>query len=98
METKTEVITLEFPFSVIGANLPSKITVHLEGTTVEDLFRKVCADTGKKMRRFFFTEKGEWNSVLNILVNEKSIRELKGEKTELTSGDEVIVLFPYSGG
>jgi molybdopterin converting factor small subunit len=99
MEIKNEaVIYLEFPFSVIGIDLPSRTTVRLKGTTVEDLFRELCSDIGKKMRKFFLTDDGKWNSVFNILVNEKSILELNGKKTVLTSGDVVTVLFPYSGG
>jgi molybdopterin converting factor small subunit len=91
-------IILDFPFSVVGVDLPTRNSITVKGDTVEDLFRKLSSQYGRKMRRYFFDEEGTWNSVLNILVNETSILHLNREKTVVKSGDVVTVLFPYSGG
>ncbi|MBU7014588.1 MAG: MoaD/ThiS family protein [Theionarchaea archaeon] len=96
--SRSKTITLDFPFSVVGVDLPARHTVDVKGDTVEDLFRELSSQYGRKMRRYFFDEQGTWNSVLNILVNETSILYLNHEKTTLKPGDVVTVLFPYSGG
>ncbi|MBU6998356.1 MAG: MoaD/ThiS family protein [Theionarchaea archaeon] len=96
--SKSNSISLDFPFSVVGVDLPARTVMDMKGETVEDFFRELSSQFGSKMRRYFFDEKGTWNSVLNILVNETSILYLNREKTVLKSGDVVTVLFPYSGG
>jgi molybdopterin converting factor small subunit len=96
--SEPRIIILDFPFSVVGVDLPTQNTVTVKGDTVEDLFRELSSQYGRKMRRYFFDEQGTWNSVLNILVNETSILHLNRDKTVLKSGDVVTVLFPYSGG
>ena len=95
----SDTITLDFPFSVIGVNKSAKSQISLDATTstVEDLFRHLST-IHEKMARYFFDEKGEWNSIFNIFINKKSILDLDGEKTVLHPGDVVTVLFPYSGG
>jgi molybdopterin converting factor small subunit len=84
---------------VIGVNKSAKSEVSLDNTisTVEDLFRYLSRVHGK-MDRYFFDERGEWNSIFNIFINKKSILDLNEEKTVLHPGDVVTVLFPYSGG
>ncbi|MGC1122748.1 MAG: MoaD/ThiS family protein [Candidatus Methanofastidiosia archaeon] len=96
--SRPKTITLDFPFSVVGVDLPARSTMDVKGDTVEDLFKELSSQFGRKMRRYFFDEQGNWNSVLNILVNETSILYLNREKTVLKPGDVVTVLFPYSGG
>ncbi|MBU7024439.1 MAG: MoaD/ThiS family protein [Theionarchaea archaeon] len=96
--SESRTITLDFPFSVVGVDLPTHNSLAVKGDTVEDLFRELSSQYGRKMRRYFFDEEGTWNSVLNILVNETSILHLNREKTVVKSGDAVTVLFPYSGG
>ncbi|MFA5780305.1 MAG: ubiquitin-like small modifier protein 1 [Elusimicrobiota bacterium] len=43
-------------------------------------------------------EKGNIRRFINIFVNEKDIRFLKGQKTKLKNGDEVSIIPAIAGG
>jgi molybdopterin converting factor small subunit len=96
--TQAITITLEFPFSILGINLPHRKKVDLTEVTIKDLFDKILAETCNKLLMYFYSDTNEWSPVLSIFVNNKHIRDLEGENTALKSGDNVIVLFPYAGG
>jgi|WetSurSiteA1Bulk_404760.scaffolds.fasta_scaffold201938_2 MoaD family protein len=65
------------------------------GSTVGSLLNILCAAHGELQALLF--EGSELKEDVNILVSGKNIESLKGMKTELSDGDEV-VLFPAAIG
>ncbi|MDO8735179.1 MAG: MoaD/ThiS family protein, partial [Elusimicrobiota bacterium] len=43
-------------------------------------------------------EKGNIRRFINVFVNEKDIRFLKGQKTKLKNGDEISIIPAIAGG
>ncbi|MBU7023576.1 MAG: MoaD/ThiS family protein [Theionarchaea archaeon] len=94
----TAQVTLDFPFPAVGINSPRKSTVEVSGVTIKDLVESHILKIDTALRKYFYSETGEWSPVLSIFVNRKNIRDLQDENTVLKSGDMVTVLFPYAGG
>jgi MoaD family protein len=65
------------------------------GSSVEDLLNALCAEHSELQALLF--EGSELKEDVNILVSGKNIESLRGMKTELSEGDEV-VLFPAAIG
>ena len=84
------------PFAGFRNILGKEINLDLiEGAVVEDLLQLLCSKH-EGLKTMLFDELGLKEDV-NILVNGKNIASLKGIKTELRDGDEV-VLFPAAIG
>lgn len=94
----TTTVTLDFPFPAVGINAPRKSTVEVSGVTIKDLVEAHVLKIDIALKKYFYSETGEWSPVLSIFVNRKHIRDLQDENTVLKTGDMVTVLFPYAGG
>ncbi|MBU6998264.1 MAG: MoaD/ThiS family protein [Theionarchaea archaeon] len=91
-------ITLDFPFPAVGIDAPRRSTIQVPAATIRDLVELHILKIDANLRKYFYSETGEWSPVLSVFVNKRNILDLQGEKTSLKSGDMVIVLFPYAGG
>ncbi|RLF10738.1 MAG: molybdopterin synthase sulfur carrier subunit [Thermoprotei archaeon] len=65
--------------------------------TVMSLLEELAHKLPSKFREYVF-KGGALSKSIIILVNGKGISELKGLDTKLSSGDEVAILPPVSGG
>ncbi len=84
------------PFAGFRNIMGKEISMDLiEGAIVEDFLQQLCSKYEGLRARLF--DENSLKEDVNILVNGKNIASLKGIKTELKDGDEV-VLFPAAIG
>lgn len=85
------------PFAGFRNILGKEIDVDIiEGAAIEDLLQQLCSKY-EGLRARLFDEIGLKEDV-NILVNGTNITSLKGIKTELRDGDEVVLIPAAIGG
>ena len=83
------------PFTnIVGKN---ELQIDFNGITFEDLM-KVLINKYPKMKKEFYNEKDELSDHICIFINDKPISALKGIKTQVKNGDELLFFIPISGG
>jgi molybdopterin synthase sulfur carrier subunit len=85
------------PFAIYREIIGERIEVELpSGSSIRDILDMLCEKY--KLRSRIFTENGKLQSSVNILLNGRDIRYMKGLSTELRDGDEIAIFPPVAGG
>lgn len=83
------------PFSdIIGKK---EFELDFKGNTLDELLQ-LLVDRYPKLDKEFFKNTNELTDFICIFVNDKPISALRGTKTELKNGDELLFFIPVSGG
>jgi len=72
--------------------------VRVDASSVLEVLEKLVEKYGDGFKDRIFESKNELRGFINIYVNRKDIRFLKGLKTSVKVGDEIILLPAVSGG
>lgn len=89
----------------IRVNIPAPLrsyvdgreTVELEARTVKEAIQRLVEDYGG-LKAHLLSEQGELRSFVNLYVNQRDIRALEREATELQDGDEIWIVPSVAGG
>lgn len=74
-----------------------KAEVECSGKTVIELVNNLERKYPGTRERLC-DEKGDIRRFINVFINEKDIRFLKGQKTKLKNGDEISIIPAIAGG
>jgi MoaD family protein len=69
-----------------------------EGRTIEDVLKYLCDQFGKPLRSLVFKNGVSIAGNIIVFVNGRNIVILKGLKTKLKDGDQIILSTPVTGG
>jgi len=72
--------------------------VEVEASTVREAVASLASSFGEEFKRRVLEPNGEPKRLLNLYVNGKNIRFLSQLETELSDGDEVVLLPAVGGG
>jgi MoaD family protein len=72
--------------------------VRVDASSVLEVLEKLVEKYGDGFKDRIFESENELRGFINIYVNRKDIRFLKGLKTSVKAGDEIILLPAVSGG
>jgi MoaD family protein len=75
-----------------------ELEVEFAGETVNDLIEHLVARYGKKARRALYDEKGELDSVVQVLLNGREWVTHDRLDTALQDGDNVVLMIMMAGG
>lgn len=71
--------------------------IELEGKTVGEVL-KLLSEEYPETKKALFDEDGQLRAFINVFVNDENIRDLNEFETELSDGDEVILIPAIAGG
>ena len=72
--------------------------VRVDASSALEVLEKFVEKYGDGFKDRFFESENELRGFINIYVNRKDIRFLKGLKTPVKAGDEIMLLLAVSGG
>lgn len=72
-------------------------SVEIDAETVDELLEKLV-NRDERLRRLLYAEDGGLRSVVNVYVNDQSIRDLDSYQTPLENGDVVTLVLAIAGG
>jgi MoaD family protein len=75
-----------------------ELDVEFSGETVNDLIEHLIAQYGRKARQALYDEKGQWDPVVQVLVNGEQWVTLDRFDTVLQDGDDVMLMMMIAGG
>jgi len=75
-----------------------ELDVEFAGETVNDLIEHLIEEYGRQARQALYDEKGQWDPVVQILVNGEQWVTLDRFDTVLQDGDDVIFMLMIAGG
>ncbi len=75
-----------------------ELDVEFAGETVNDLVEHLIRRYGRKARQALYDEKGQWDPVVQILVNGEQWVTIDRLDTVLQDGDDVILMMMIAGG
>jgi MoaD family protein len=75
-----------------------ELEVQFAGETVNDLIEHLVARYGRKARKALYNEKGELDSVVQVLVNGQEWITYDRLDTALQDGDNVVLMMMMAGG
>lgn len=89
-------VTLRVP-TPLQVHCDGKRQMEMEARSVRELLDRV-GEIHDALARCVVTRDGQLRPHVNVFVRRRDIRELNGLDTELTDGDEVIVMPSVAGG
>jgi MoaD family protein len=75
-----------------------ELDVEFAGQTVNDLIEHLIARYGRKARQALYDAQGQWDPVVQILVNGEQWVTIERFDTVLQDGDDVILMLMIAGG
>ena len=69
----------------------------LEGNSVGEVLSELCA-ANADFREQLFDSEGQLRNFVNIYVNDRNVRDLEGEQTALTDGEQLDIVPSIAGG
>jgi MoaD family protein len=75
-----------------------ELEVEFAGETVADLIEHLVAQYGRKARQALYDEKGELDSVIQVLLNGREWVTHDRLDTALQDGDDVMLMIMMAGG
>jgi MoaD family protein len=94
---KIHVEFLGFPTAsdVIGKK---KLEVHVPGNTVQDVIDELIRLYGKKVKEAFYSERGDFDAMMQIALNGKAFIPAGKHQTPLNDGDNLVFMLLLAGG
>jgi MoaD family protein len=94
---KITVEFLGFPMAsdVIGKK---KLEVDISGNTVKDVIDELIGLYGRKVREAFYDEKGNFDVILQVMLNGKTFISADKHHTPLNEGDTLVFMLLLAGG
>jgi len=75
-----------------------ELEVEFEGETVSDLFEHLAAHYGREARQALYSERGEPDPVIQVLLNGQEWVPHDRLDTALHDGDHVVLMMMMAGG
>ncbi|WP_448577861.1 MoaD/ThiS family protein [Thermosphaera sp.] len=79
--------------SVVGVE--SEELILEEGAKLKDLLKKIARARGRRLEQWFFSEDGELNQGILLIVNGSVVHDLDKDLNDM---DEVLLTIPFDGG
>jgi len=88
---------LGFPMvsDVVGKK---KLELDIPGITVKDVIDELIRLYGKKVREAFYDEKGDFDAIIQIVLNGKTFIPAVEHHTPLNEGDTLTFMLLLAGG
>lgn len=80
---------------LVGNN---KLESDISGTTVKDVVDELIERYGKKVREIFYDKNGNFDQLIQIALNGKSLIPPKRHNISLNQGDTLVFIFLMGGG
>jgi molybdopterin converting factor small subunit len=80
---------------LVGKN---KLELHISGTTVKDVMDELVKRYGRKVRETFYDREGNFDLMVQIALNGKSIIPPQKHNISLNEGDTLVFMLLLGGG
>ena len=95
MKINVEVMGLPMISDVLGKK---KLELDISGNTVRDVIDQLSRSYGKKVKDFFYDEEGNFDVMIQITLNGRSLISANKHHTPLNEGDTLLFMLLLAGG
>ncbi len=95
MKIKVEFLSLPMISELLGKK---KLELNITGNTVKDVIDELIRSYGNKVKDFFYDEEGNFDVMIQIILNGKSFIPANKHHTSLDEGDTLLFMLLLAGG
>jgi molybdopterin converting factor small subunit len=95
MKINVEFLGLPMISEVLGKR---KLELDISGNTVKDVIDQLIRSYGKKVKDFFYDKEGNFDVMIQITLNGKSLIPGNKHDTPLNEGDTLLFMLLLAGG
>lgn len=95
MKIQVEFLGIPTISDVLGKK---KLELDISGTTVKDVLEELIHRYGKKVREALYDPQGNFDSMIQVSLNGKTILSPDQHHTPLNEGDSLLLMLLLAGG
>ncbi len=95
MKINLEFLGFQTVSDLIGKN---KLELNISGTTLKDVVNELIEGYGNRVRESFYDRTGDFDPMIQIALNGKSLTSSQKYNISLNEGDTLVFMFLMGGG
>jgi MoaD family protein len=95
MKINVEILGIPMISDVIGKK---KLELDISGNTVKDVLEELIHRYGKKVKEALYDPQGNFDRMIQVSLNEKTILSPDQHNTPLKEGDSLLLMLLLAGG